>query len=106
MHGGHCAFRSRRDAVGEMSRPRTFSPGPTPWSPRSPTSRDPLPMAGSNVQTSERVEIAVLALIANGHSNAEVARMLVISEETVRTSVRKLQAHDRVDAVASGFHPG
>jgi DNA-binding CsgD family transcriptional regulator len=41
-------------------------------------------------------ELEVLALIADGHSTREIARRLWITEETVRTHVRRLL--DRLDA--------
>lgn len=52
-------------------------------------------------------EITVLAGIAGGLSNSDIAHELVISEETVETHVRhllvKLEAHNRAHAVAIGY---
>ncbi len=48
-------------------------------------------------------ELEVLRLVARGHSNREIARMLFISENTVKNHVRnileKLQLHSRMEAV-------
>lgn len=55
-------------------------------------------------------EIAVLAEIAAGSSNSDIAHQLVISEETVKTHVRhllvKLEANNRAHAVAIGYQRG
>ena len=52
-------------------------------------------------------EITVLAGIAAGLSNSDIAHELIISEETVETHVRhllwKLEAHNRAHAVAIGY---
>jgi LuxR family maltose regulon positive regulatory protein len=48
-------------------------------------------------------ELRVLRLLVPGRSNAEIARELVVSVNTVRTHIqniyRKLDAHNRVAAV-------
>lgn len=55
-------------------------------------------------------ELQVLRLVAEGHSNAVIARALRVSEETVKTYVRnllvKLDAANRAQAVAEGFRLG
>jgi DNA-binding NarL/FixJ family response regulator len=52
-------------------------------------------------------EAEVLQLLANGLSNLEIARRLVITQETAKTHVghllRKMEAHSRAHAVAVGF---
>jgi DNA-binding CsgD family transcriptional regulator len=55
-------------------------------------------------------ELDVLELVANGYSTPEVARKLWITEETVRTHVRRtlvrLEARTRAHAVAIAFREG
>jgi DNA-binding CsgD family transcriptional regulator len=55
-------------------------------------------------------ELEVLALIAEGYSTREIARMLWITEETVRTHVRRLLnrlgARTRAHAVAIAYREG
>ena len=57
-----------------------------------------------------RRELEILALVASGRSTAEIARVLWISEETVRTHIRrmhgKLGARTRAHAVAIAFCRG
>jgi DNA-binding CsgD family transcriptional regulator len=58
---------------------------------------------------SER-EQQVLELTAQGLTNAEIGRKLLLSEETVKSHLRhllaKLQARNRAHAVALGFRLG
>jgi DNA-binding CsgD family transcriptional regulator len=55
-------------------------------------------------------ELEVLALIADGYSTREIAQLLWITDETVRTHVRRLLsrlgARTRAHAVAIAYHDG
>jgi DNA-binding CsgD family transcriptional regulator len=55
---------------------------------------------------SER-ELQVLELTAEGFTNAEIGKVLFLSEETIKTHLRnllaKLQVRSRAHAVAVGF---
>jgi DNA-binding CsgD family transcriptional regulator len=55
-------------------------------------------------------ELEVLALIADGHSTKEIAQTLWITDETVRTHVRRLLsrlgARTRAHAVAIAYRDG
>jgi two-component system, NarL family, response regulator LiaR len=66
-------------------------PTTTPQSPNSP----------QNLKLSAR-EFEVLTLIVEGRSNSEIARVLYLSENTIKTHVRgilnKLGVSDRVQA--------
>ena len=67
------------------------------------------PVATSDVGLSPR-EQEVLTLIARGHTNAELAEALFISEATVKTHVRsllnKVGARDRVQLVVFAYEHG
>lgn len=60
------------------------------------------------IMTPRKIEILTLA--ANGHSNAEIAALLVLSHETVKTHMQRiymvLGARDRSHAVALGIARG
>jgi DNA-binding NarL/FixJ family response regulator len=55
-------------------------------------------------------EVEVLALIAGGHSNGEIARQLYVSEATVKTHVNRILAktgaRDRTQAAAYAYRHG
>jgi DNA-binding NarL/FixJ family response regulator len=69
--------------------------------------RAPRTPAGEPLSTRER---EVLALVARGTSNREIARELFISEATVKTHLThlyaKLGVNDRAAAVAAGYDRG
>jgi DNA-binding NarL/FixJ family response regulator len=72
-----------------------------------------IPMKGNSthpfIDLSER-ETAVLRLIAQGHSNREIAESLKISTKTVETykarSMEKLGLHTRVDLIRAAVQRG
>jgi DNA-binding NarL/FixJ family response regulator len=74
---------------------------------RSSTTRPELASALGELTTRER---EVLALIAQGRSNAELAQALVITEATVKSHVGhilvKIGARDRVQAVIFAYESG
>jgi DNA-binding CsgD family transcriptional regulator len=81
-----------RDRTSSATRTATIAPRPA--SPPTSPLLEPL---------SER-ELEILALVARGHSNKEVATELVVSVATVKThlnnSYRKLGASSRTQAIA------
>ncbi len=62
------------------------------------------------MQTLSPREHEVLRLIAQGLSNVEISRALVLSEATIKTHVShvlaKLDARDRVQAVIMAYEAG
>jgi DNA-binding NarL/FixJ family response regulator len=70
---------------------------------------EPGPTAAAVGDLTER-EQEILRLVAQGHSNAEVAAKLFLSEATVKTHVssilRKLGVRDRVQAVIAAYDAG
>ena len=73
------------------------------------TGRNPAPEPFSFASLTPR-EREVLYLIAQGHSNAEIAEAFVISEGTVKTHVKrvlsKLDLRDRTQAAAYAYQTG
>jgi NarL family two-component system response regulator LiaR len=71
--------------------------------------REAVPRRGPLDQLSPR-EVEVLAVLARGRSNREIARVLAISEETVKAHVSsilaKLQLADRTQAAIFGLQQG
>jgi RNA polymerase sigma factor (sigma-70 family) len=69
----------------------------------------PMEMPQAFPELSDR-EREILALIAQGHTNAEVAERLVISPKTVRNHVSnilsKLQVADRAEAILRAREAG
>jgi DNA-binding CsgD family transcriptional regulator len=67
------------------------------------------PRAGKSVELTPR-ELEVLELFAEGFSTREIALTLWVSEETVKSHVKKvldrLQARTRAHAVALAFRAG
>lgn len=90
-----------RTATGPTDHP-TQTPADQMGSPAAPNLRARFP-------TLTRREAEVLALIARGRSNSEIASDLVVSPATVKTHINslfaKLGARDRAQAVALALRP-
>jgi DNA-binding NarL/FixJ family response regulator len=71
-----------------------------------PPPREPRP----NPTRPSRRELQVFELIADGFTDAEIGRVLRVTEHTVKTHVRhllaKLEARNRTQLVALGFRRG
>jgi len=68
------------------------------------------PAGGSCPRRLSARQLQILQLTANGMSSDAIAEQLSVSEETVRTHMRrtsaKLEAHNRAHAVAIGLRAG
>jgi DNA-binding NarL/FixJ family response regulator len=75
---------------------------------RAPRSGPPGPGQRPLIGLLTARETEVLELLTQGHSNADIARVLVLSEETVKSHLnrlmRKLHASSRAEAVARYLH--
>jgi DNA-binding CsgD family transcriptional regulator len=88
---GHSTGRS--EASGSSGASRLGGDGRTPASPGVPSDLDGLP----NLRLSAR-ELEVMALIAGGHTNGEIAAHLFLAEKTVKNHVRRIYSKLGVDS--------
>ena len=97
--------RSTEASVEELISPAVALPSAMPRIPR--TQAVSLPER-ERLEMLTRREREVLAMLAEGETNARIARRLVVSEDTVKTHVqhilRKLSVHNRSQAVSRYFH--
>lgn len=105
MQSGACGYLLKTVRHDELAAAiRRVHAGETLAGPPPPAS--PLPRRGPLTQR----EIEVLGFIRQGFSNDEIARLMGISERTVRAHITSilasLQAADRAQAVALGFELG
>jgi DNA-binding NarL/FixJ family response regulator len=69
---------------------------------RQPRAVQPVRSMESNVKDLTRRELEILRLVAEGHSNSQLARMLWVTEQTVKFHLsniyRKLEVSNRTEA--------
>jgi DNA-binding NarL/FixJ family response regulator len=99
------------EAIHEVGRGRgVIDPAVTLPVIRALGTREPRPEAAARLADLTTRERDVLVLLAQGHSNAEIAEKLVVGEGTVKTHVAhvlaKLGVRDRLQAVVSAFNAG
>jgi DNA-binding NarL/FixJ family response regulator len=112
LTAGASGFLLKRAGADEMVQAvRTVAVGQSllyPQALRDLVRTRPRATAGAPVLTPRERE--VLALVAQGMTNAEIAAALMVGVETVRTHVAsvlaKLQARDRTQAVVLGYRAG
>jgi DNA-binding CsgD family transcriptional regulator len=96
--------RSTEASVVELSRPEIELGSPTArvTAPQAPARR----ANGLECELTRR-ELEVISMLAEGDTNASIARRLIVSEDTVKTHVkhilRKLGVHNRSQAVSRYF---
>ncbi len=115
---GPAAFSSKTPTRTCSCKPSTPPPPETPWShPTSPPgSSRPSPASSAQAAPPQPIdplterEEEVLAEVARGKTNAEIADELFISNSTVKTHVArlmtKLQARNRVEIVIWAYETG
>jgi LuxR family transcriptional regulator, regulator of acetate metabolism len=97
--------RSTEASVEELIRPAGALPLAVQLIPRDQVASMP---ERDRLEMLTRREREVLAMLAEGETNARIAKRLVVSEDTVKTHVkhilRKLAVHNRSQAVSRYFH--
>jgi DNA-binding CsgD family transcriptional regulator len=106
-HSDHvlALVRSTEASVEELISPAVALPTALPRIPRSRAASMP---ERQRLEMLTRREREVLAMLAEGETNARIAKRLVVTEDTVKTHVkhilRKLAVHNRSQAVSRYFH--
>lgn len=100
-------------ALRERTRGRELGPAPHPSAaplPATTAPAAPAPLPTTAPPPLTRSELAILRLLAQGHSNKSLARALNVSENTVKTHLANLYAKlgvgRRVDAVLTAQRLG